>query len=208
MSFSASPEICIRRPRPADAPFVAAMVQLSMGTLADHLFEVDRSSILTILEKLFLQDAGRFGCGIVFVAAAGECSMGALVACEGARLNDLNLGTMPCLFSVMGVRHALAFIRRAIKLPGGREAERDEYYISNLGVEPSVQGRGIGSQLIAFAEHSAKIKKLKKCALIVGFYNRDAMRLYQRLGYRIVETVQDENKALGYHRMVKVLGQQ
>lgn len=198
-------EIEIRRARPADAAYVAAMVQLSMGSLAEYLFGMDSGSILEILEKLFLHNAGRFGRGIAFVAQAGGGPLGAMVACEGGRLNRLNLETVPPLVSVMGVGRAFNFIRRVLRLPGGREAGPDEYYIGNLGVDPSAQGRGVGSQLIAFAEGCARVGNLAKCGLIVGLHNQNALRLYLRLGYQIVETVQDEYALLGYHRMLKVL---
>jgi ribosomal protein S18 acetylase RimI-like enzyme len=41
--------------------------------------------------------------------------------------------------------------------------------------------------------------------LIVSLHNQNAFRLYQRFGYQVVETVQDDNPSLGYHRMLKVL---
>ena len=69
----------------------------------------------------------------------------------------------------------------------------------------SAQGQGIGSRLLAYAERSAQSTALMKCALVVGLYNQNALRLYQRLGYQIVETVQHSNEFLGYHRMVKQL---
>jgi GNAT superfamily N-acetyltransferase len=75
----------------------------------------------------------------------------------------------------------------------------------NAGVHPSVQGLGIGSLLLAFAEQKAQAAALKKCALVVGYYNQNAFRLYQRLGYQIVETVQHPAEFLGYHRMIKVI---
>jgi len=72
-------------------------------------------------------------------------------------------------------------------------------------VHPSSQGLGIGSALLKFAEGLACDAKLTRCSLIVGSYNQKAFRLYQRLGYQVVETVRSENPSLGYYRMVKVL---
>jgi ribosomal protein S18 acetylase RimI-like enzyme len=105
----------------------------------------------------------------------------------------------------MGFAPALRFMWRGVSLPGGREAVKDEYYISNLGVDPSAQGCGVGSVLLNFAEGLARKEKLTKCSLIVGLYNRNALRLYERFGYRIAETISHQNEALGYHRMVKQL---
>jgi ribosomal protein S18 acetylase RimI-like enzyme len=90
-------------------------------------------------------------------------------------------------------------------LPGGREAYHDEFFLGNLGILPSMQGRSFGSQMLAYAEKLARDNSLMKCSLIVGGYNTNARRLYERVGYQVVESVQAEKEDLGYHRMVKVL---
>jgi ribosomal protein S18 acetylase RimI-like enzyme len=131
--------------------------------------------------------------------------LGALVAYEGAKLDSLNLAVLPNIFPVMGLIPALRFLWRGYRLPGGIEAAQEEYYVSNLGVSSSAQGLGIGSQLLKFAEQKAMAASLKKCALLVGLYNKNALRLYQRLGYQIVETISHPNEYFGYHRMIKQL---
>ena len=176
-----------------------------MGKLADYLFEDARQPILRLIKNLITRNAGRFDFGIAFVAEADGKPIGGLVSYEGARIDKLNLAVVPHLFPAMGVMPALRFLWRGYWLPGGREAGHDEYYVSNIGVHPSAQRRGIGSCLLAFAEQTAQTAALKKCALVVGLYNQNALRLYQRLGYQIVETVQHSNEFLGYHRMVKQL---
>jgi ribosomal protein S18 acetylase RimI-like enzyme len=197
--------LCIRPARPADAGFAAEMVQLSMGRLAGYLFQEDPQSILSILRELFMRDAGRFSLKITSLAECEGRLSGALVSCEGARLNRLNMATLPPLLRRVGLRRAVRMGWRAIRLPGGLEAGRDEYYISNLGVHPSAQRHGIGSRLLAFAEQAARGLRLTKCSLIVGLNNLDAFRLYERLGYRVIETVRDRDESLGYHRMLKVI---
>lgn len=199
------PSIQIRPAGRADADFAAAMLQLSMGQLAGHLFGADDAATAAFLRELFLRNAGRFGSGIAFVAQAGADRLGALFACEGARVDALNLATFPGLVPSLGIGRTLGMIVRGLRLPGGREAERDEYYISNLGVPPAAQGRGIGSRLLAFAEGKARAANLGKCSLVVGLHNPGARRLYERLGYGVVETVAADDPALAYQRMMKVL---
>lgn len=198
-------EISIRPARQNDAPFIAEMIKLSMGSLADYLFGTDGQSIKKYIEKLVLENAGRFGLRFSFIAESAGISKGILLSYKGRSIDLLNLATFPHLFSAMGFGPALRFMKRGISLPGGSEAVKDEYYISNLGVDPSSQGLGVGSALLKFAEGLARNEKLAKCSLIVALYNRDAFRLYQRFGYRVVETVQSKDETLGYHRMVKQL---
>jgi ribosomal protein S18 acetylase RimI-like enzyme len=205
MISPAASEILIRPAHSGDAAFVADMFYLSMGKLADYLFENAKQPVHALIKKLIIRNAGRFGSDLSFVAEREGRPLGVLVACEGAQLDSLNLSVLPHIFPVLGLSPALNFLWRGYKLPGGREAEKDEYYISNLGVPASSQGLGIGSRLLAFAEQKAKSVILKKCALVVGLYNKNALRLYQRHGYQIVETISHPNEYLGYHRMVKQL---
>lgn len=198
-------KINIRPAIQSDAPFIAEMIKLSMGSLGDHLFGADGLSIKKYIEYLVRKNAGRFGLRFSFVAESAGTLKGMLLSYTGRSLGLLNVSTGPHLFSAMGFGPALRFMKRGASLPGGREALKDEYYISNLGVDPSAQGLGVGSALLNFAENLARNEKLAKCSLIVGLYNQGALRLYERLGYQIAETVQHENEALGYHRMLKQL---
>lgn len=198
-------EVSIRPARLTDATVVAEMLYLSLNGLADHLFEKPGGQIVAQLEQLIVRNAGRFGIALAVVAEVEGKPSGVMFSSEGARLDALNQAVFPHLFPVMGFGPALRFIWRGYRLPGGAEAKKDEYHISNIGVHLSAQGQGIGSRFLAYAEQTAKENRLKKCSLLVSLHNVNAFRLYQRTGYQVVETVHDENENLGYHRMVKQL---
>jgi ribosomal protein S18 acetylase RimI-like enzyme len=195
----------IRPARSGDADFVAKIMYATMGSLADYLFEQDVPAIEAALVKLFSRNAGRFGYRITVIAESAGVPVGMLVSCAGMELNRINLKTFPQFFPVLGFKRTIGFMLRGVTLPGGNEAEKDEYYISNLGVSPSAQGRGFGSQLLAYAEQIALASGLSKTSLIVSSHNDGAQRLYERVGYRTVETVPDQKEIPGYYRMVKVL---
>jgi len=199
------PELGIRVATPDDASFAASMIHLSMDSLADHLFGQKAESIDEVIAKLFERNAGRFGYKDAFIAELEDEAVGLLIAIRGLDVNRRNFETIPHLVSVLGLIKAIGFIWRTVRLPGGREAEDDELYIANLGVVPSMQGRSLGSQLLAYAERLAREYNLRKCSLIVGWNNTSARRLYERIGYQVVETVKDEIGHQGYYRMVKVL---
>jgi len=195
----------IRPASPSDASFVAKLMYLTMGSLADYLFKQDIRSIESSLARLFSRNAGRFGYEVTAIAETAGDPVGMIVACEGSKLNRINLKTFPHFFPALGLKSALGFLVRGVTLPGGVEAKKDEYYISNLGIIPSVQGHGFGSQLLRYAEQMAHTYGLSKCSLIVSSHNDSAHRLYERTGYRVVETVPDQNDIPGYYRMVKKL---
>lgn len=199
------PGINIRAAGPADADLTASMFYLSLGSLADHLFGMKADAIEKMIGKLYTRNAGRFGYDSAFIAEFEDEPIGLLVALRGDKVNRLNFETIPHLIAVLGFAKAVGFVWRAVTLPGGREAEDDEFHVANIGILPSRQGCSFGSQLLAYAEQLAREADLLKCSLIVGWDNTFARRLYERTGYQIVETVQDEINHHGYYRMVKAL---
>lgn len=201
MSFA----ITVRPAQADDAFFAAPLLRLSLGGLSDHLFDPNADIADGMIATLFARDAGRFGYRQAYVAVIGNERVAVLAASHGQELNRLGLASIPHLIAVMGFAKAILSVYRAVTLPGGWEATSDEYYIANIGVIPSMQGRSIGSQLLAYAEELAKQNSLMKCSLIVGSHNPNARRLYERIGYHVVETVQDPQDKFGYFRMVKEL---
>jgi ribosomal protein S18 acetylase RimI-like enzyme len=73
--------------------------------------------------------------------------------------------------------------------PGGTVSinERPErpglLHLFALDVGESMRNRGIGTQLVAFVEAEARHRGLDGVYLEVGMENRNARRLYERLGY-------------------------
>lgn len=68
-----------------------------------------------------------------------------------------------------------------LELPGS-------YYISGVAVEDHARGRGVGTALIERAADRARAAGLKGLSLIVFERNVGAKRLYDRLGFRVVDT--------------------
>jgi GNAT superfamily N-acetyltransferase len=61
----------------------------------------------------------------------------------------------------------------------GRDAFIDEFYI-----RPTHRGKGIGTQMLAFAEDACRELGVRSLHLEVDFENSDAQRLYDRVGYQ------------------------
>jgi len=58
-------------------------------------------------------------------------------------------------------------------------------YVFSFRVKPQWRNRGIGSHLMHFVENDLRERNFKYVTLNVAKENQDALRLYQRLGYRI-----------------------
>jgi ribosomal protein S18 acetylase RimI-like enzyme len=199
-----SQRIAIRPARPDDAPLAAAVFRLSMSASGDYLFGANGRSAEFALMRLFAQNAGRFGYGQSFVAEFNRQPLGMLVGFPGTELKRLNLSVARFLPRAFGW-NIFGFLARSISFANAREAEADEYYVSNLGVLPAAQGQGLGKHLLIHAEEKARALGLTKCSLIVALDNRAAQRLYKRQGFEIVSTKHDKNPVASYHRMVKNL---
>ena len=63
-------------------------------------------------------------------------------------------------------------------------------YIATVFIAPEYQGRGFGSQVIAFAEHEL-FKEFPNVFLCVSAFNKKAEKLYHRLGYSRVGVLKD-----------------
>jgi len=63
-------------------------------------------------------------------------------------------------------------------------------YIQTVLVAPDAQGKGIGTQLVEFAEDRI-FRESPNVFLCVSSFNSGARRLYERLGYRYVGELSD-----------------
>jgi ribosomal protein S18 acetylase RimI-like enzyme len=64
------------------------------------------------------------------------------------------------------------------------ETQAGEYYIDSLGVDPSHQGKGIGTKLLRFVIDEYVNKRSQTVGLLVDETNPNAKRLYLKLGFK------------------------
>ncbi|MCU0569668.1 MAG: GNAT family N-acetyltransferase, partial [Oculatellaceae cyanobacterium Prado106] len=63
-------------------------------------------------------------------------------------------------------------------------------YIQSICVAPEWRGRGIGTQLIRYAEERI-FRDTPNVSICVSSFNPDARKLYERLGYQVVGELPD-----------------
>lgn len=200
----------LRPARPDDAVIAASLLELTMGATAD-LFVDDTNGFTSekLLAALFVRSGGRFSHRLGTVIEVDDAATGLLISFPAAQICALDLKTGRHLLAILGLRGGLRLARRMSSMMRIREAERGEYYISNIGVLPGFQGNGYGACLLTFAEAQARRLNLKRCSLMVDEQNEGAIRLYQRFGYKIIYSGkfngQLTGRENGYHRMVKEL---
>jgi len=202
--------ISIRPARSADSEKAAYLIRLTLGGTAE-LFADNKSAIASeqILSALFVCESGRLGHQHGFILEADDMPAGLLISFPASMLAALDIVTGTNLLSILGFSAMVRLAWRMLPMMGAHEAETGEYYISNLGVHPDYQRHGYGASLLTFAEEQARKLGLNKCSLIVNQHNENAIRLYQRLDYRIIYSGHFKGPLAeterGYHRMIKEL---
>ena len=182
-----------------------------MGQFADHLFgSGDPTKAIEVIGKLFTQPRNRFSHQFADMVEIDNTAIGVMLSYPGLMMNRLGFSMGKQLLGIYGAIGFVRFVQRVLPLALVREAKADEYFINTLAVSPDFQGQGIGTHLLSHAEHKAREMHCNKCALSVDVSNLRARLLYERLGYRVVETIRlalpnSPGDCTAYHRMVKVL---
>jgi GNAT superfamily N-acetyltransferase len=204
-------ELTIRHAEPNDSAQVARLVYLTMGIEADWLFGHNKGHpTLQVLADLYRLKDNRVSHTLAHLAVSDGQVLGLLLAYPGSLLARLNWMTGWCILNILGIPATIRLALIQSAYGNLKEAEADEFYVSNLAVFPAHEGQGIGSRLMAFAEELALTAGFQKCSLIVAFGHEPARCLYEYLGYNLVYThLSNHSKVAegsgGYHKMVKVI---
>jgi ribosomal protein S18 acetylase RimI-like enzyme len=201
----------IRHATPADSVQAVKLIYLSMGIEADWLFGQEKGFPTDrLMAGLFKKKGNRISYPLSYLAEQNGEVAGLLLAYPGKKLSRFNWMTGWHLLGVFGLRATIRLADKQSEYGDLVETERDEFYISNLGVFPEYQGKGIGTRLMLYAEELARNADIKKCSLIVTFGHKNARRLYEHLGYKVTRSYFCNHPKIaegsgGYHRMVKAL---
>lgn len=200
------PAVTLRPARLDDARIAAELIILSMRGEADVFFGHEKQlPALEVAGRMFQCAGGRFSYLWATTADVEHHPAGLLLAYPGCHLPGLDRATGRYFLKLFGIGAVVRLIMRMLPY-SLQEAEPDEFYISNVAVLPSFQGRKIGTSLLVRAEELAQRHGFEKCALMVESENENARRLYERAGYQVVSTKWPPfTGGIGFHRMVKHL---
>jgi ribosomal protein S18 acetylase RimI-like enzyme len=200
------------QPATPDISFVAAdLLYLTMGHTADYLFGADGpQAARQTLEKLFRASSNRFSHQFTGVVTLSGKTAGLALAYSGRTMKSLEMPTALRLLQASGIAGFLRFLGRALPLATIKEAEDDDYFISNLAVLPECQGHGLGSAMLSQVEQQARALGFRKLSLTVDIENERACALYQRTGFKVIRTLKIEPLrrrfgSPGLYRMLKNL---
>lgn len=163
-----------------------------------------------ILAKIFKLEGHRFSYQFANMALYDGKTIGMVVGYPGRGLTRLDWRLYGVMLAQYGLRAKLALITRSLPMVFIKEAERDEFLLSNLAVKKGQRGKGFGSQILGRVEQQALQKQIGKVALMVSIDNQAAKRFYESHGYKVKAIHLESDKRVrflgtGFLRMVKEL---
>jgi ribosomal protein S18 acetylase RimI-like enzyme len=173
----------IRSAVPEDAPEAVPLIVEAIGSIALVLTgtQVLREAI-PILEQFFREPANRVSYQNTQVMEDSEATAGPIRKIVGVTVS----------YDGSVARKLDEPLEKAASLRSGlsdyqipTEAEPDEFYLDTVSVDPSCQGRGFGRQLIEAVYERGRRSGHNRIGLLVDVVNPAAMRLYERLRFRV-----------------------
>lgn len=147
-----------------------------------------RERALRVLADFFRLPGNRFSHEFSYIAEIDGKVAGLLLVFPGALFTKVNWAMIRQIPKVYSLREICEFIRREVLLRDEEEVGRDEFYVAHLSVNKDFQRKGIGNDLLKSAVEKAREHGLKKLSLMAEQENTDAIRLYERFGFRTVKT--------------------
>ncbi|TCP65672.1 acetyltransferase (GNAT) family protein [Baia soyae] len=189
-------------------PQSKAGAKLNLMALGYMAYAIAGSEEESILEDTFLQlwqlENNRFSYQYAFEAQVNGETLGMIICYPVPVMKRLAWPTFQQAFSYrkLGlVGYNLLNIRLFHAMAIMKEGEDDEFHIGTIATLPESRGMGIGTQLLNVAEEQAALQNLVKCSLTVKKENQLGVKLYERIGYRII----GEMNRPALYKMVKLL---
>lgn len=184
----------IRQATPADAEKAAILFRDAIKDIAEALTgEQEEERILVVMADFFRQKGNRLSYENCLVCEIEGSVAGLIVGYYGGNADELD--------EPLAARLRLLKNDPTFKLE--KEAEEEDFYLDTLCVDPAFRGKGIGTELLQFAEQQAKAKGYERISLAVERNNEKAQQLYTRIGYKTANIITINHHEYEYR--VKVL---
>lgn len=199
-------DISIRPAQASDWPNAVPLIYSAGPEAFDFLFK--HPGVCTaqdFLQAAFQRPSGQFSYAHHQVVEISGEVVGTMLNYDCKLLHAMHWRTVTSVLSFFKWRAA-----KIAKLGGVVEKvmpapASDVLMIANLAVADSSQGLGLGSKLIGFAREQALQAGYRGLALDVSIENPAAQRLYERLGFNVVNENPSPTDKIPGHRYMEAL---
>ncbi|MCA5006615.1 GNAT family N-acetyltransferase [Sphingobacterium bovistauri] len=169
----------IRPARKSEALQIAELINLAMLEITYQFIgeeNVDKAN--EFLAHFIAQENNQYSYENIYIAEEDGLILGQISMYDGGKLKELR---QPIWDKIK--------VDRGIDYWSEDETQAGEIYIDTFAVSPLTQGKGIGKQLLQYAIDDIVMKQHKVLGLLVDNDNPDAKRLYERIGFKVVNEV-------------------
>lgn len=169
-----------------DLDKVSKLIYETELSLFTSLLGKSEDEALKNLKTLIKTGNNSFGYENIHLAVdEDENMLGILVAFSGRETSLWN--DFKAFSKVLSLREFLKYVVKGTIINELLTASvgKNDYYLSNVGVDPAFRGQGIGTYILENAYEIAKEKGCKRVILDVTFKNEGALRLYERFGFKV-----------------------
>lgn len=190
------PGLDIRPARPDDRGAIAALMYSAGPELYDFLYKTGRVAATDFIAYEFASGRGFCGYRNLTVAVRDGEVVATGSFYDGRRQGDLMRGTVFNALRFFRVRETVPLLLRSGHVDSiVTHPAKDELYLANFAVAPSMRGQGIGDALVQYQLARARASGYRIFSLDVAVTNPRAEALYRRLGLHVVR-----EKQFGGHR--------
>lgn len=169
-----------------DLDQVAELIYETELAIFRPLMGLDEKSALKNIKKLLKYGNNSLGHEHVHVVCDGrENVLGISLSYGGKETSFWN--DFKAYFEILDFKGFLRYLTKgtAINELLTASLDKDDYYLSNIAVDPAFRGRGIGSYILKNVIKLAAEKESRKIVLDVTFSNKGALKLYKRMGFKV-----------------------
>lgn len=166
----------IRQGTKEDAEQLTTLLLLAMEDIVFRFIgTTDREQAYNFLFQLVQQQGNQYAYDQHWVIDDDVAVRATALVYDGAKLYELRAPVAN-------------LVKTNFNLPFNPEGETQagEFYIDCLAVDPSQQGKGLGSKLIQFLKEEYVDRRKTILGLLVDEDNPSAKKLYERLGFHVV----------------------
>lgn len=176
----------IRKATAQDAKKLAPIMILAMTEIIyQFIGKEDLEEAILFLELFIGQEGNQYAYHNIYLAEEDQEILGQICLYDGADLKRLREPILSFIKAKYGINYDSI-----------DETQAGEIYIDTIAVSPSAQGRGIGGQLLNFAIAYIAHQQQKTLGLLVEKSNPHAKKLYERVGFKVVDSITFFNKEM------------